>query len=200
LDISNFYNQIYHHTIENQLISSNLPNQAVKWCLRLLETVSAKVSRGIPVGPHAAHLLVEASLIPVDNSLVARAFRFCRFVDDLVIFADDEMTARMYLYQIAEILDKQQRLQLQRTKTKILSKGDFQKHCHEMIEDRPVNDLELQLLTIIDKYSKGNPYRAVYLSELSDEDFRTFQPSVVEKILSDYFASKTLTLCAFDGF
>ncbi len=43
LDISDFYNQIYHHTIENQLISSNLPNQAVKWCLRPLETVSAKV-------------------------------------------------------------------------------------------------------------------------------------------------------------
>lgn len=69
LDISDFYNQIYHHTIENQLIESGFPNQAMKWILGLLESLTAKVSRGIPVGPHAAHLLAEASLIPLDNSL-----------------------------------------------------------------------------------------------------------------------------------
>jgi hypothetical protein len=27
LDVSDFYNQIYHHTIENQLIDSGWPNQ-----------------------------------------------------------------------------------------------------------------------------------------------------------------------------
>ena len=30
LDISDFYNQIYHHTIENQLIESGLPNQYIR--------------------------------------------------------------------------------------------------------------------------------------------------------------------------
>jgi hypothetical protein len=29
-DISDFYNQIYHHVVENQLIASGLPNQAIK--------------------------------------------------------------------------------------------------------------------------------------------------------------------------
>ena len=35
-DISDFYNQIYHHTVENQLSASGLPNQATKWVISLL--------------------------------------------------------------------------------------------------------------------------------------------------------------------
>ena len=99
LDISDFYNQIYHHTIENQLIESGLPNQYTKWIVKLLESLTAKVSRGIPVGPHATHLLAEATLIPVDNSLVLQGINFCRFVDDFVIFANSEDEARAYLYR-----------------------------------------------------------------------------------------------------
>jgi len=86
-DIADFYNQVSHHTVENQLIEAEWPNQAVKAVIRLLESTSAKVSRGIPVGPHWTHLLAEASLGPVDNSLCARGLCFARFVDDIVIFA-----------------------------------------------------------------------------------------------------------------
>lgn len=191
VDISDFYNQIYHHTLENQLQESGLPNQGTKWLLRLLETVSVKVSRGIPVGPHAAHLLAEASLIPVDNSLATRGLVFCRFVDDVIVFASNKTTARINLYQIAEILDKQQRLQLQKSKTRILEPSDLKAFCKQMIEDRPINDFEEQIVDIIRKYSKGNPYRTVYLSELSDEDVKIFQPEIVEKVLSDYLAEGT---------
>lgn len=191
VDISDFYNQIYHHTIENQLVESGFPNQVIKWILRLLETVSAKVSRGIPTGPHAAHILAEASLIPVDNSLSARGLTFCRFVDDIIVFSDDEPSARTTLYQIAEILDKQQRLQLQKGKTKILTSGDLRQYCRQMIEDRPINDLERLILEIIKKYSKGDPYRAVYLSEVSDDDLKAFQPEAVEKVLEDYLSKET---------
>src|SRR5262249_5513126 len=51
-DIADFYNQIYHHTLENQLIQSGLPNQASKWIISLLESATAGVSRGVPIGPH----------------------------------------------------------------------------------------------------------------------------------------------------
>ncbi|NEO87229.1 MAG: hypothetical protein F6J87_23660 [Spirulina sp. SIO3F2] len=30
-DIVDFYNQIYHHTVENQLIASGFSNQSIKW-------------------------------------------------------------------------------------------------------------------------------------------------------------------------
>lgn len=188
VDVADFYNQIYHHTIENQLVESKFPNQATKWILRLLETISAKVSRGIPVGPHPAHLLAEASMIPIDNSLAARGLRFCRFVDDIIIFTSDDNEARKALYQIAEILDKQQRLQLQRSKTMLLNRNDFRKYCSSMVEDRPINDFERNLVSLIAKYSKGNPYRTVFLSELTEAELRTINSEVVEKILTDYIS------------
>ena len=68
-DISDFYNQIYHHVVENQLFESGFPNQAVKWVVALLESTTAGVSRGVPIGPHAVHLIAEATLIPIDNSM-----------------------------------------------------------------------------------------------------------------------------------
>jgi retron-type reverse transcriptase len=46
-DISDFYNQIYHHVVENQLIDSGFPNQAIKWVINLLGSTTAGVSRGV---------------------------------------------------------------------------------------------------------------------------------------------------------
>ncbi len=34
-DIADFYNQIYHHAVENQLMESGFPNQAIKWLIAL---------------------------------------------------------------------------------------------------------------------------------------------------------------------
>ncbi|EHN8902293.1 hypothetical protein F6T96_004547, partial [Enterobacter hormaechei] len=78
-DIADFYNQIYHHTVENQLISAGWPNQAIKWLISLLESTTAGVSRGVPVGPHPIHLIAEATLIPVDNSLNSAGYKFIRY-------------------------------------------------------------------------------------------------------------------------
>ena len=50
-DITDFYNQISHHVIENQLAESNLQNQAIKWVRKLLESTTQGVSRGLPIGP-----------------------------------------------------------------------------------------------------------------------------------------------------
>jgi hypothetical protein len=186
LDISDFYNQIYHHTIENQLIQSGLPNQYTQWIKKLLESLTAKVSRGIPVGPHATHLLAEATLIPVDNSLVSQGVNFCRFVDDFVIFANSEDEARAYLYRFSDTLDKQQRLILNKQKTRLLSSSELQSYCKKMIEDRPINHLERQLLGIVKKYSGGNPYQIVRLSQITEDDLKSFSKRALELILNEY--------------
>lgn len=190
VDVADFYNQISHHTLENQLDESGFPREAIKWILDLFKRVTANVSRGIPVGPHPAHLLAEASLIPVDNSLSSRGITFCRFVDDIVLFAESETQARERLYQVAETLDKQQHLQLQRAKTKILTSKDLQDLALSMIEDQPINDLERELLDIIRKYSGGNPYQAVFIGDLSEEELRAFSEPAVLRILDDYLAAK----------
>lgn len=186
LDVSDYYNQIYHHTIENQLGESNFPNQVIKWVMKLIESTTAKVSRGIPVGPHSTHIIAEASFIPIDNSLSARGYKFCRFVDDIIIFADSKNEARTIILDVANILDKQQRLILQKQKTKILTSNELRKHSKEMVEDRPINDFEKDLLTIIKKYSQGNPYAVVYLGKISEDDLKQFNKEIIEKIFEDY--------------
>ena len=90
LDIADFYNQIYHHTVENQLVESGFPNQTVKWIIDLLESTTANVSRGVPIGPHPIHLIAEATLIPIDNSLDASGFNFIRYSDDILIFCNSQ--------------------------------------------------------------------------------------------------------------
>ncbi|TKJ33529.1 MAG: Retron-type reverse transcriptase [Planctomycetes bacterium B3_Pla] len=200
LDISDFYNQIYHHTIELQLTESGFPKPAVRWIMNLLKSLTAKVSRGIPVGPHAAHLLAEASLIPLDNSLTSHGIEYVRFVDDIIVFENGAEECRKQLYQIADILDKQQRLILNKSKTLLHTQEDIQKLCSERIEDRPINDLEKQLLHIIRKYSGGNPYQIVLLSEVTSDDLAEFRTDVIESILQEYLDSRPTDFIRFRWF
>lgn len=192
LDISDFYNQIYHHTLENQLIDCELPDQIIKWIINLLKSITANVSRGIPVGPHSIHLLAETSINPVDNSLISRKIEFCRYVDDFILFCNSKKEAEILVFTLAEILDKQQRLYLQSQKTKVFTSKEFESHCHEMIFDRPINDLEKGIVDIIKKYSGGNPYRPVYLNEISKTDLKKFKEDSINIIFDDYLKQKDI--------
>ncbi|MEG1631477.1 MAG: RNA-directed DNA polymerase [Anaerovoracaceae bacterium] len=185
-DIADFYNQLYHHTIENQLIASEFPNQEVKWIIRLLESTTAGVSRGVPVGPHPVHLLAEASMIPIDNSFFTQGIDFIRYVDDIIVFCDNEQDAKLKLSQIALILDRQQRLILQRHKTAIYNTDEFKSVCTDMIEDRPINEKEGDILKLINKYSSGDPYRIVFYGDISDEDWSSITNTVVTNIIEEY--------------
>jgi len=189
-DIADFYNQIYHHTVENQLISAGLPNQAVKWIVSLLESTTAGVSRGVPVGPHPIHLIAEATLIPIDNSLVSAGVRFIRYADDIIVFCKSAQESKTALSLIATVLDKQQRLTLQRHKTKFYDPSEFQLICAEMIEDRPINSDEKSLLALIKKYSGGNPYKTISYSQVSQADWAAISPESIRKVIEEYIAAK----------
>lgn len=188
LDVADFYNQIYHHSLENQLIQSGLPNQVTKWIIGLCGSLTAKVSRGVPVGPHASHLLAESVLSPVDNVFSHQGIDYCRYVDDIIVFANSEIEARSKILTIANTLDRQQKLLIQRHKTQIMEGESFRKFCLKMVEDRPIDDLERKLVSIIQRHSHGNPYQIVWLSELSDDELSNFRPDVIEKIIGDYLA------------
>ena len=162
-DISDFYKQIYHHTVENQLIESSLPNKATQWIIRLLKSTTGGASRGVPIGPHSIHLIAESTLIPVDNALAAVGMKFLRFADDILVFCHSNKEARTALARIATILDKQQRLILQRHKTQFLSPTKFRNLCRQMVEDISINVDEKEMLNIVRKYSKGNRYTSIIL-------------------------------------
>lgn len=188
LDIADFYNQIYHHTVENQLIASGFPNQAIKWVISLLESTTAGVSRGVPIGPHPIHLIAESTLIPIDNSLESSGFNFIRFADDILIFCNSEKEAKSNLATVASVLDKQQRLMLQRHKTKIYKPGEFRTLCAEMVEDRPIDREEARLLGIIRRYTGGNPYQTISYNSISDSDWSQFSTEIVSKIINEYLS------------
>ena len=185
-DIADFYNQIYHHTVENQLAESEFPNQAIKWVIRLLESTTEGVSRGIPIGPHGAHLVAECSLIPVDNSLRVNSVNFLRYADDLLIFCDspDEVTNAQYI--VASTLDKQQRLMLQHHKTQIFPADEFRDYCARMIEDRPISEDEEEILNIIKRYSSGNSYATITYNNITPEDWKAFSEETVSRIIEEY--------------
>ena len=185
-DISDFYNQIYHHVIENQLIEAGLPNQATKWVISLLESTTAGVSRGVPIGPHAIHLIAEASLIPVDNSMAANGLDFIRYADDILIFSESERDARRALGRLASILDKQQRLTLQQHKTRFFAPEDFRSYCGQMIEDRPINAEEDRILKLVKKYSGGNPYVTIFYSDITPADWAKISDTIIRKIIEEY--------------
>lgn len=191
-DIADYYNQIYHHTVENQLIESGFPNQETKWIIKLLESTTAGVSRGIPVGPHPVHLIAEAAMIPIDNSLCAQGMDFIRYVDDIIIFCENELEAKITLSKVAATLDKQQRLMLQRHKTKLYKADEFKSLCADMIEDRPISKQEDSVLKLINKYSHGDPYRLVFYGDISDEDWSSITDDIVRNIISEYLCSPTI--------
>ncbi len=191
-DIADFYNQIYHHTVENQLIESGFPNQATKWIIKLLESTTAAVSRGIPIGPHASHLLAEATLIPIDNSLASSGLEMMRYADDMVFFFDSAKAARLALHPISATLDKQQRLILQKHKTKILTSAEFQEHCQRMIEDRPISEEEDEILQLIRNYSGGNPYVQISYNQVSPEDWKAIDEGIVRRIIAEYLDAESV--------
>src|SRR5688500_2099370 len=119
----------------------------------LCESTTAGVSRGVPIGPHGVHLLAEATLIPIDNALNTHGLEFLRYADDIVIFVKDENSARSAFATVAQTLDRQQRLMLQRHKSKIYRPGEMHQLALRMIEDKPVSEDEADLLRIVKKYS-----------------------------------------------
>ena len=186
-DISDFYNQIYHHVLENQLAEC-LPVQVASSLRRFLTTLTHTVSRGIPVGPHSVHLLAEAALIPIDESLRSTGHDFCRYVDDIHIFAGTREEAQIRLYDLVHILDEQQRLVLQKHKTKIVSAQEFILTAEAQLSDRPINKEEDALLKAISKRSNNSPYQRVSLESFTPDEKNLLTQDVLEDLLRMYLS------------
>lgn len=184
LDIADFYNQIYLHTIENQLNKCGFPNQISKALKNMLKKTNQRISRGIPVGPHASHLLAEMCLIPIDEYLRLRRIAFCRFADDMILFADSKEEVQMLIYEMFKMLDSTH-LMLQQSKTKIFDSVKFMEHADRMLDDTPENDLEQNLKKMMDKYDLS-PYDSIDSVDLSGEETMLFDEDNIESVLLEY--------------
>ncbi|MEA4914352.1 MAG: RNA-directed DNA polymerase [Christensenella sp.] len=184
LDVSDFYNQIYHHTIVQQLNECGIPNEVSSSIIRLLSSLTSKSSRGIPIGPHSSHMLAELALIPFDNSLQTRGIKYCRFCDDIVVFTEDDVEAKIAIYTIADILDKQQRLVLQQQKTRIMSNFEFELVCSDNISVTPINEAEQEIVQIFQSRSV-DPYSFISISSLTDEERSLLSKEKIESVINE---------------
>src|SRR5690606_33107948 len=150
--------------------------------------------------PHATHLIAESTLIPIDNSLRAQGIDFLRYADDILVFCSSEKEARTALRKIATTLDQQQRLMLQRHKTKLFNRVEFRTLCHEMVQDRPISDEEDRLLKIIKRYSGGNPCKVITYNSISASDWVQFSQTALERVLTEYLSQDPIISFASDGF
>jgi hypothetical protein len=185
MDISDFYNQISHDTVKHQLKESQVPIEITDFIMRLLGDITKTVPRGIPIGPHSSHLLAEMTLIPIDESLTLKGMDFCRYADDIYIFCSDEKEAQVTVFQMAEILDKQQRLILQKQKTIIYKVEEFRPICERMLNDDYLSENENQMISVLKKYT-GGLYQVADYKSLDPEEQELFTEENISGIIDSY--------------
>ncbi len=189
VDIADFYNQIYHHNIENALIQIGGGNQLMNSIKNFIGKITYKVSRGIPVGPHSTHLLAELVLISIDNELLNKRIRYTRYMDDFVFYCDSELEGKIILNKFAQILDKQGRLTLQRHKTEMYSETEFKDICKSKLDEKTLDETEKEILKIVkdhleedeDEYSDK-----IKWEDLTDQQKDYFQELYYDKLFNKY--------------
>jgi hypothetical protein len=124
-DISEFYLRINHHRIENSI--QHLPDAefAIPRIKAFLSYLSGTYSFGIPVGGPASRLIAELVLSQIDSLLVSNGIDFIRYADDYYMFTDNPDESFKSLVTLTRLLIDNQGLQLQKSKTRIMSSAEF---------------------------------------------------------------------------
>ena len=124
-DISEFYARVNHHRLENALKHVRAPGSQPKMIVDLVSSFSEPYSFGMPVGGPSARILSELLLNQIDRLLVSSNVNFCRFADDFHIFCNSRQEAYTQLVYLSQILLENQGLQLQKSKTRIMTASEF---------------------------------------------------------------------------
>lgn len=134
-DISDFYQRIYFHRIENVLQDAGCPKGPAELIKKVIKTSRARQSYGLPVGTAASRLLAECLLHDTDMLLKNMGVKFTRYVDDFRIAVPPGMEAHSILCRIAEHLMVTEGLSLNVTKTKLTSVQDIEKGSQARLQD-----------------------------------------------------------------
>jgi len=165
-DISDFYNRIYHHRLDTELKRSKTDENVNRRIMKIIQDISVNVSYGLPVGGNAARILAELLLNAMDQMMTAKNYRFCRFVDDYILFANSKEDAFRKLNWCAEYLLRNDGLSLQKSKTIIQTKIEFLSHAKATIEGEE-EDGSREKADFLKLHIHYDPY-----SDTADEDYK----------------------------
>lgn len=138
-DISDFYQRIRHHRLENALKGLKNVEDIPYRINKFLGYFSGAYSHGVPIGGQASRILSELLLNQTDQLLCSEGISFCRFVDDYHLFAQSEDEAYDNLLFLSKKLLINEGLSLQKAKTRIMSSAEF-KSTSPLSEVIEVND------------------------------------------------------------
>ena len=170
IDISDFYNQIYHHRVGGALETSGIPSPRAANVEKFLGRFTAKQSRGIPVGPSASHLLAESSLGDVDSFLDQSGVPFVRYVDDFRIFSNSTRELVHLLEELTRVLCGNLGLALQAGKTAIDDTAQFIANTLDDPGQQFNADLDDRLRGLAEHLSQETGYTNVSVEDIPDAD------------------------------
>ncbi len=124
-DISEFYQRIYHHRLENSLLVATTNKPAARFLKQFISDVRARQSFGIPVGGNASRLLAEILLNDTDRALRAEGYEFTRYVDDFRLYLKPNQDPSAALAFLSEHLMTNEGLFLASAKTRVHSLGEY---------------------------------------------------------------------------
>jgi len=171
-DIADYYPRVNHHKIQNLLQRIGAEPTYSSRIMQLLSVFSQTLSYGLPIGGPASRILAEFALLDPDQHLATGGLAFCRYADDYTIFCDSKADAYRALIFLSEKLFNE-RLTLQKQKTKILSTEEFAE-THRILgpaqgDDRAAAE-EQKLLAISIRF---DPY-----SPTAEEDYEALKDAV----------------------
>lgn len=127
-DISDFYQRIYHHRLENGLLDAAGDIPETRLIRSFLRDIRARQSFGIPVGGNATRLLAELSLVDIDRALSGEGYEFTRYVDDFRIFIRADQDPYNALAFLADNLWAGEGLSLTSAKTRVVPFEQYREH------------------------------------------------------------------------
>lgn len=174
-DIADFYNRIYHHPLENALDRLDAGNDLPKKIKNIIQKFSNTKSYGLPIGGEAARLLAELTLNNSDKLLFSHGFKFKRFVDDIHIFCRTMQEAHSALNYLAGKLMKNEGLTLQKHKTQIQTRIEFEKLVSSRINAESDDFKEKERAKFMSLPINYDPY-----SDNADEDYQKIKEQLDE--------------------
>lgn len=134
-DISDFYQRIYFHRIENVLQDAECPKGPSDLIKKIIKVTRARQSYGLPVGSTASRLLAECLLNDTDMLLKNMGVKFTRYVDDFRIAVPHGVEAHAILCRLAEHLMVTEGLSLNVSKTKMTTVREMEKASKARLQD-----------------------------------------------------------------
>jgi hypothetical protein len=182
-DITDFYNQIYLHRLNNAIETAEPSLKPVADDIEaFLSTINSKSSQGVPVGPAASIVMAEAVLIDVDVFLRDQGIAHTRYVDDFRIFSDTPRALYQVLERLTLYLYENHRLTLSTEKTMVMDAKEYvQKHIHSTHADEKIELLET--LEIFNPYT--NEFEEIEVIVDDEEEVQKAQLEVaIEKVIN----------------